>query len=234
MDEKTSAIIGIIAFCVALLFTFLLYYAFFHEEKDPRKTIRSITSDAMIMAVILLMTFVPSIGYIQVSPFISFTLLHLPVLLGAAIGGWKKGLLFGFVFGISSYVNAFGATGLNALFAMPWVAIPPRMLFGFLAGLVFSLLGKLSQKKGKALYLGLAAALLTAVHTVLVFTDLYLFHPETIGGLFTSTSPVGVGTTLTFSLLILIGMAGEMALAGIIIPPLVYALRKAVPSLFKR
>ena len=234
MDEKTSAIVGVACFCLVTLFAFGLYQTCFAKEKDVRQTIRSITADAMIMAIILLMTFVPNIGYIQVSPFISFTLLHLPVLLGAAIGGWKKGLLFGFVFGISSYINAFGSTGLNLLFAVPWVAIPPRMAFGLIAGIAFSCMRKFSQKKTKALYLGLAAALLIALHTGLVFGDLYLCYPETVGGLFTSTSPVGVGTTLTFTLLILIGMAGEMLLAGAIIAPLVIALQKAVPSLFKR
>ena len=232
MDQKTSAIIGIILLCVALLATLLLYQSFFRKEKDPRKVIRSITCDAMIMAIILLMTFVPSIGYIQLTPFISFTLLHLPVLLGAAIGGWKKGLLFGFVFGVSSYINAFGSTGLNLLFAVPWIAIPPRMLFGLVAGIVFSLIGKLSKRKTKVLYLGLAAAGLTMLHTVFVFGDLYIFHTETIAGLFASTSPIGTGTTLTFSLIILFGMLGEMAIAAILIPPVVSALRKAVPSIF--
>ena len=231
--EKTYAIVGIVFLCVLILITFMVYHTFFSKKVDSRQVIRSITSDAMIMAIILLMTFVPSFGFIQVSPFISFTLIHLPVLLGAAIGGWKKGLLFGLVFGLSSYINAFGSTGLNLLFAQPHIAIPPRVAFGLLAGITFSLIGKLSKNKAKALYFALASALLTVAHTVLVFANLYFFYPETIGGMLASTSPVGVGTTLTFLILIAIGMGGEAALAAIIIPPLNLALRKAVPSIYQ-
>ena len=234
METKTYAIVGIAALSVAILGTLVLFQGFYQKERDPRKTIRQITSDAMIMAVIILMTFVPHIGYIAVTPFISFTLLHLPVLLGAAIGGWKRGLLFGFIFGVSSYINALSSAGFNLLFAHPLVAIPPRMAFGLLAGIVFSLIGKLSKGKAKVLYLGLAAAGLTMIHTILVFLDLYLFYPETVGGLLTSGEPAATGTALTFTVLILIGMAGEMALAALIIPPLVTALRKAVPSLFRK
>lgn len=234
MDDKTYAIVGVTFLSVAILATLLVFQHAYGVEKDPRKTIRRMTADAMIMAIIMLMTFVPNLGYLAVTPFISFTLLHLPVLLGAAIGGWKRGLLFGFIFGVSSYVNALSSAGFNLLFAHPLVAIPPRMAFGLLAGIVFSLIGKLSKKKWNVLYLGLAAAGLTMLHTVMVFADLYAFYPETIGGLLTSGTPAATGTALTFTVLILIGMAGEMGLAAFIIPPLVVALRKAVPSLFQK
>ena len=40
--------------------------------------IKQIAYDAMFLAIILLMTFIPCIGYIQVGP-ISFTLIHIPV-----------------------------------------------------------------------------------------------------------------------------------------------------------
>lgn len=225
-------ILGIILLAVTLLFTLAFYARWAEKEKDPRTIIRQMTTDAMIIAVIMLMTFVPSLGYISVTPLISFTLVHLPVLLGAAIGGWKKGLLFGFIFGVSSYINAFNSTGLNLLFAYPWTAIPPRMVFGLVAGIVFSLIGKLSKKKMKVLYLALASALLTALHTALVFGNLMIYYPDTIIGMFASTSPVASGTAITFTIVILLGMLGEMGLAMVIIPPLVTALRKATPKIF--
>lgn len=234
MDDKTAAIIGVVALCLLLLLTLSLFHSSSGKVKDRRLVIRSITADAMVMAVILLMTFVPSLGFIQVTPLISFTLIHLPVLLGAAIGGWKKGLMFGFVFGVSSYINAFGTTGLNLLFAQPWIAIPPRVLFGLFAGIAFSLLGKVSKWRSKVLYLALVAGLCTVVHTVLVFANLAIYYPNVIVGYFTSTDPVAAGTSLTFTVIIAIGMAGETAIAAIIIPLVVAALQKAVPSLWKR
>lgn len=227
------SILGVILFAVLLLATFLLLRPYEKEEKSTHDLVASMTLDAVFIAIILLMTFVPSLGYIPVTPFVSLTLLHLPVLLGAAIGGWKKGLMLGLIFGISSYMQALNSAGFNALFAYPWVAIPPRVIFGLVAGIVFSFLGKTSKKKATGLYLALACALLTMLHTGLVFLDLYVFYPDTITGLFSSTSPVAVGTVLTFTFVILLGMAGEMTVAAIIVPPLYMVAHKALPRLAK-
>ena len=228
------SILTMVLLAVLFLLTALLSHAYNAKEKTTHEIVATMTLDAVFIAIILIMTFVPYVGYIQVTPFVSFTLLHLPVLLGAAIGGWKKGAMLGLVFGLSSYMQALnGAAGFNALFAYPWVAIPPRFVFGLVAGIVFSLIGKVSHRRAIGLYLGLASAGLTCLHTVLVFLDLYAFYPEIIAGYFTSSNPVAVGTSLTFLLIILIGMAGEMVLAALIIPPLSLAVTKALPRLRK-
>jgi len=226
-------ILAVILFAIILLETFILLIPHEKKERSTHEIISSMTMDAVFVAIILIMTFIPSLGYIPVTPFVSLTLLHLPVLLGAAMGGWKKGLMLGFVFGLSSYMQALSSAGFNALFAYPWVAIPPRAIFGLVAGIVFSLLGKISKKPGKALYLGLACAGLTMLHTGLVFLDLYVFYPDIITGLFSSTEPVAVGTVMTFLVVILLGMTGEMVIAGLIIPPLYLAIGKVLPRLGK-
>ena len=231
--DRASGIFGLILIAVAIIFTAVLIDGLRAVKRTTSEVIRDMVVDAMFIAIIMIMTFVPNVGYISVTPFISFTLIHLPVLLGAALFGWKKGLLLGFVFGCSSYFQALtgGVSGLNLLFAYPWTAIPPRALFGLLAGIAFSLIRKLHKGPLKGLYLGLAAAILTAVHTVLVFFDLYIFFPDTIGQLFLSSDPAGIGTALTFTLLIAIGMGGEMGLAAVVTPLLTIAVSKAVPRL---
>ena len=229
-----STIVGVAIFAALIILTFMVHDTFFGKEKDPHETIRGITLDAVFIAIIMIMTFVPSMGYIPVTPFVSLTLLHIPVLFGAALGGWKKGLLYGFVFGLSSYMQALSSAGFNALFAFPWVAIPPRAIFGLAAGIAFSLIGKVAQKKRVALYLAVACAVLTAMHTVLVFLDLYVFFPDTIAGLFTSGDPIATGTALTFTLVILFGMLGEMALATLVVPPLYFAVGKVRPRLIRK
>lgn len=227
-------IVFLVGIVLAFILTGVLYSSFYGKEKDAHNTIRSMVVDAMFIAIILLMTFVPNLGYLQITPFLSFTLIHIPVLLGAALMGWKKGLLYGTVFGLGSYFQALlSGTGFNALFAFPWTALPPRMAFGLLAGIVFSLSAKLNKKGVKGLYLGLMAAFLTIVHTCLVFLNLYLFYPAEVGGLLTSGDPASTATALTFLALIAIGAAGEAVLAGIAIPPLYAVLRKAVPTMFK-
>ena len=219
-------ITGLIGLAILVVLAISLLTKTGDKGKTAHERIVSMTFDAFFIAILLLMTFVPNLGFIAVTPFISFTLMHLPVLLGAALGGWKKGILYGLVFGIASYIQALGSAGFNALFAFPWVAIPPRLIFGLAAGLVFGFVGKVSQKRSMGLYLALGSALLTCLHTVLVFLDLYLFFPSEIGGLFASNTPVATGTGLTFLLIILIGMAGEMAIAAFIIPPLYLATSK--------
>lgn len=219
--------------CVAIILIGRLYRDGTHLEKeDSRSKVASMAVDAFFIAIIMLMTFVPSLGYIAVTPFLSFTLLHLPVLLGAALFGPRKGLLYGFVFGLSSYIQAMTSTGFNALFAFPWVAIPPRMLFGLLAGIVFSFIGKLSKGGKKGLYLALASFLLTVGHTLLVFGDLLIFHYETVSALLFNGERIAAA--FTFSAIIGLGMLGEATLAAILTPTLEKAVSSAGKGLLKQ
>lgn len=224
--NNALSIVGLVGMALVLILFSSFLKTTGEQKYNPHERILSMTFDAFFIAVLLLMTFVPNLGFIAVTPFISFTLMHLPVLLGAALGGPKKGILYGFVFGVASYIQALSSAGFNALFAFPWVAIPPRLLFGLAAGLVFGFVGKVSQTKTRGLYLTLGSALLTFLHTGLVFLDLYIFYPAEITGLFSSTSPVAAGTGLTFLLIIVIGMLGEMAIAALVIPPLYLATSK--------
>lgn len=233
--NNALAITGLCLLCLLLLGSLWLYVRFFPSSKDAHERTASLSFDAAIVAIILIMTFVPNMGFIFVTPFISFTLLHLPVLLGAALFGWKKGLLYGLVFGICSYVQALlQGAGFNLLFAYPWTAIPPRAVFGLLAGLAFSFIRKLHNNLAKSLYLGLGSAVLTAIHTGLVFLTLYAFFPAEVSGLLGSSDPLAEGTGLTFLLAILLGMVGEMGLAAVLVPSLYLAITKAVPSLGKK
>ena len=223
----TAALLAVVA-----VLAIFVYRCIFREEIDPHTRIASMTTDAIFIALLLLMTFVPSMGFIAVTPFLSFTLMHLPVLLGAALFGWKKGLLYGFIFGVASYINALTGTGFNALFAFPWVAIPPRAIFGLLAGIIFSLIGKLNKKGLKGIYLSLACFCLAILHTILVFADLFLFHYETVSALVFSSE--AIAATLSFAAIIGIGMVGEALIAAIVIPPLQLAIKKAAPRMTVR
>ena len=106
------------------------------HKMSPKGNIkaRDITFHALIIALIVVMGFVPEAGYISFVPGISFSLIHLPVLLGAYHKGWKGGIIYGIAFGVTSWIQGMmSGVGFNALFAMPWVSIPPRLLFGFFA-----------------------------------------------------------------------------------------------------
>ncbi|MEI3130221.1 MAG: ECF transporter S component [Oscillospiraceae bacterium] len=57
---------------------------------------------AMLSAIILLLAFTP-LGLIDL-PLIKATILHVPVIIGAVLLGWRKGTLLGGVFGLASLV----------------------------------------------------------------------------------------------------------------------------------
>ena len=109
---------------------------------------------------------------------------------------------------------------------MPWVSIPPRLLFGFFAGLVFDLLRKNSKLYMNLFAVGGFSFVFTIMHTVLVFADLFIFYPDTMKGLFLSSSPVAEGVTYTFTMVIAFGMLGEAILASILTPLVSKALSK--------
>ena len=181
--------------------------------------VKSLAMDAMIIAIIVIMGLIPQVGYIMILPGLSLTLVHLPVLLGCYIGGPKKGLLYGLVFGLTSWYQAmFNMSGLNIFFIYPWISVLPRVLFGFIAGLVLSFLRKLLKGNDKFYVTSGASFLLTVIHTSLVFSCLFIFYPTEMISLFGSTQEITQGVTFFFFGVILLGAAGEALLAAILIP----------------
>lgn len=76
-------------------------------------------------------------GYIIVPTSGSWiTIIHLPTILAGILGGWVVGGLVGCVFGVSAMVYA--AQSDVAVFADVWVSLPPRILVGLMASVVFS------------------------------------------------------------------------------------------------
>jgi uncharacterized membrane protein len=188
------------------------------SEKSVDRT-HLLAIDALFIAIIAIMGFVPQLGYLTIIAGLSLTLMHIPVLIGAYLFGWKRGLLYGTAFGLTSWIMAtLQGTGLNALFIYPWVSVLPRALFGLLAGAVFQLLKKTPKIYGNPAAVGGIAFLLTVCHSVLVFADLFVFFGGTMSALFASSSAVMNGITFTFLAIIAAGVAGEATLGAIITP----------------
>ncbi|HOC81365.1 MAG TPA: ECF transporter S component [Bacilli bacterium] len=182
------------------------------------KRIMRIVFDAMFLAIIAVMTFVPYVGYIQIG-LISFTLIHLPVLIGAALFGWKRGLMYGIFFGLGSLIKATTYPGtIDFLFVNPLISVLPRAVFGLVAGLAFSLARKLPKIYLKGGFIAVLSFLLTALHTFLVLTMLVIvYRPEL--EVFLNSSVTWVG--LALGGLITTGALIEAAIAAIITPTVV-------------
>ncbi|SET81124.1 Uncharacterized membrane protein [Natronincola peptidivorans] len=100
------------------------------------------------------------IGYIPI-PFlgINATTMHIPVIIGAILGGPMVGTFVGMIFGVSSFLRA-----TTPFFADPLIAILPRLLIGIMSFYTYRLFKN-----------SIAAAIVgTATNTIGVLTMIYL------------------------------------------------------------
>ncbi len=183
---------------------------------------------AMFIGLMTLMTFVPQVGFISLSPFVSFTLLHIPVLFGALLFGWKAGLIYGFAFGGLSFLRAVVApvSFLDVYFANPLISVLPRMAFGLAAGLMFDLARKVSKNVLNKLIIAGSGVVMTLLHSVLVLLFLGLLSGPAIEA---SGDFAGLGFAtywLLMGFVILTNGIPEAVLAGILLPILALALSR--------
>lgn len=134
---------------------------------------------AMFIAIILVMTFVPYLGYIQIPNFPSILLIHIPVLIGGVILGRKAAIILALVFGVGSLLKALYSPGLDYLFIFPWVSVLPRVLWGMMIYDVSRLFQKLISPR--LLALSVSFVLLTVIHTLLVVPLLFSAFPLAFG-----------------------------------------------------
>jgi len=103
-----------------------------------KNEIQDLTLTAVFSAIILVMIFVPQVGFITFGV-ASLTLIHIPVLIGVFLLPKKYSVLLGLIFGVGSLIKAVIApTGvLDPLFVMPWISVLPRVLFALAAAYLF-------------------------------------------------------------------------------------------------
>ena len=127
------------------------------------------------------------LGFISLSPTISLTIMHIPVILAAIMCGLPGGIISGAVFGIFSLVQAAMSPsgGLDPLFVNPLISILPRMLFGLAAWGLWKLFTCIPHMP-KPVCAAVSAFLSTLVHTCLVIGSIYLLYnakiTEAMGG----------------------------------------------------
>ncbi len=130
-----------------------------------------LTQLSILVAIMLIFAFTP-LGYIKM-PGIEITLMVLPVAVGAIVLGPIAGAILGGVFGITSFIQCFGMSafgtflfGLNPILTFIMCLIP-RILCGFLSGLIFKALIKVDKTK-------LASYFVASLSTALLNTILFV------------------------------------------------------------
>ena len=120
--------------------------------KNSRSNIRWLTQLALLVAIMLVMSYTP-LGYLPLGP-LNCSLLSIPVAIGAMTMGPSAGAILGGVFGVTSFMNAVeGKSALGAaLFAASPIgyfvtAVIGRILMGWLCALGFQAARKLLPGK---------------------------------------------------------------------------------------
>ena len=175
--------------------------------------LKKLTLCSVLSALIIVMTFVPYTGYISYGLVIEITTLHIVVILGAVLLGWKYGAVLGGVWGSFCIVRAL-ITGAWPDFINPMVSFVPRVIVGIVAGLVFYALCKMRVNK-------YASALITAIFGTLTNTVLVLSALRIFGTFFEEFIEGGLLQTI---LTTIIGINGVIELvAAVVIVPVIYA-----------
>jgi uncharacterized membrane protein len=186
--------------------------------------VRDMAYYAVFVAIITIMTFVPSLGYITLGG-ISITILHVIVLLAAFTMGKKGGLVAGLAMGILCMLKAWIAPGsiYDYPFRNPLCAVLPRALFGFIAGLIAEIITKKTSNKALSTTLVVVASvLLTAFHSVVTVPLLYLcatWVPELKEWCASNELLIFFGATFVGNSIF------EMAVAGVATAPIILVLR---------
>lgn len=138
---------------------------------------REIALTGVFGGLILLMAFVPMLGYIQIG-LVSLTIIHIPVLIGGAAGGKRVSIYLGIIFGVSSLLIALIRPVLPSdyIFQNPLVSVLPRVLFGYTAYLFYTLFNKLIKNNLVATMVSFVLS--TVAHTVFVLIAFYIFGIE--------------------------------------------------------
>ena len=149
------------------------------------KTLK-LTVYALFLAIMLVMGLVPGVGFIP-TPVAGIVIIQLPVILASYFLGYKGGMFFGLVFGITSIINCFiqpdvfaaiimNAGGIKTIGLMIICLVIPRVLIGLTTRATYDLIYRFD--KTRLLSMGLSAFIGTLTNTVFFLGAFYLFARE--------------------------------------------------------
>lgn len=145
------------------------------------KNTRTLVIYALLTAIIALMALTP-LGYLKVGV-LEITFITIPVIVGAILLGKNAGAFLGGVFGITSFIQCFGMSAFGAALLainpiMTFIlCFVPRLLMGYLCGLIFESLYK--KRSGKILPYAAASLSGALLNTILFTTALILMFGNT-------------------------------------------------------
>ena len=144
---------------------------------------RTLVELALLTAIIVVMSFTP-IGYLK-TPIVEITFITIPVVIGAILVGPAAGAFLGGVFGLTSFIQCFGMSQFGAMllsinpFLTFIICFVPRVLMGWLCGIIFRAMLKCDRTKFKLWAYGVGAFSGAALNTILFDITLIVLFGRT-------------------------------------------------------
>ena len=208
------------------------------EKLNTEKKTRDMVVMAVFIAVMMVMTVIPVLGYIPLG-FMNATIIHIPVLVGAILLGPKKGAALGFFFGLTSmWKNTALMPNLTSFVFTPFIPMPdggsggirsvivcmvPRILIGVVGYYVYRAVS--GPGKGRRKFALAAAGVAGSLtNTLLVMNLIYFLFGSAYGEAMPAAAERGLYAFIV-GVICLNGIP-EAVLAGFLTVCIVSALQK--------
>lgn len=138
------------------------------KQKNTGRNSTKFLVELAVLTALELMLEMTGLGYIHTGT-LEFTIMQVPVIVGAIVLGPMAGLFLGTVFGLTSFWQCFGKSAFGVMlmsinpFATFLTCVVPRVLMGLLCGLLFRWLGREKKSALKCGVVGLSGALLNTI-----------------------------------------------------------------------
>lgn len=195
-----------------------------------RESTTNLTITAVFIAILILQTYVPNIGYIRILPALpAITTIPLTVAIYSSLLGPRYGTIFGLVWGLTRLVVAYTQPGdmiSLLLFRNPVTSLVPSILAGLIPGLIGSRFNNKSKRSQKVAYV-LSGAATSLVNTAMVIILASLFFMKKPATLTSYLGNVNAKMPLFFILIMSLGLNGlvEAVFTAVVTPIVVVPLR---------
>ncbi|EEI19209.1 Pantothenate transporter PanT [Lentilactobacillus hilgardii] len=191
---------------------------------EKKKTLR-FNLLAMFIAIIILQTSIPLIGYIPIGP-LSITIISATVTIATILMGTRDGAVIGGVWGLITFIRAYiwpTSPLATIVFVNPFVSVLPRVLIGVVAGVTYHVLRKWIKRQ--AVSVSIAAILGSLTNTIFVLGLIYLFYKAKAPQLY----QINIRKLMPY-LLGVVGTNGipEAIFSGIVTPLIALPLQKVL------
>ena len=179
---------------------------------------------AILIAIILIQSLTPFLGFIPLG-LVNITIIHLTVIVAAIILGPADGALIGLIWGIGTIIRAYTAPTSpldTMIFTNPVIAVFPRVLVGYLAGVVYR--STKAHINSQTVRMAVAAVVGSLTNTITVLVLMRVFFASALVSVYKVTS-----SALNGILLALVATNGlpECLAAAVLVPLICKAVFRA-------